>query len=376
MRSAICVLLAATAPALAQPPAPNTLTPDQAREGWILLFDGETDLGWKTKGDIAVRDGAIVCAGDPKGPLTGLTWRGYPPPAHVLKAEVRGLPHYQQGRKGEGTGFRMYSFRIGEFGDVWTEFSPTDPKQRIQKILAEDNDGLAPKIASIGFGPGEESAAFRSIKLLPKNMTSLFNGKDLAGWKIFDGKKSKFDVKDGLLSIENGPGDLQTEAKYKNFLLQLECRTNGKHLNSGVFFRCRAGEYQNGYEAQINNNFLPSPKDYVVEEYDLKTHKLLGKKTVKSNATDFGTGSIYRRIPATKDIAKDGEWFTMTVLAHGNHFATWVNGIQTIDWYDNRPPNDNARNGYRSEAGHISLQGHDPTTNLSFRNIRIAELPD
>jgi hypothetical protein len=65
----------------------------------------------------------------------------------------------------------------------------------------------------------------------------------------------------------------------------------------------------------------------------------------------------------------------MTVVAHGNHFATWVNGIQVTDWTDNRPPSDNARTGYRAAAGHISLQGHDPTTDLSFRNFRIAELP-
>ena len=70
-------------------------------------------------------------------------------------------------------------------------------------------------------------------------------------------------------------------------------------------------------------------------------------------------------------VAKDNEWFTLTVLASGNHFGTWVDGIQTVDWYDNRPPSDNARTGFRREEGHISLQGHDPTTDLSFRNIRV-----
>jgi hypothetical protein len=42
---------------------------------------------------------------------------------------------------------------------------------------------------------------------------------------------------------------------------------------------------------------------------------------------------------------------------------------------DNRPARENAREGYRAEAGAISIQGHDPTTDLSFRKIRIAELP-
>jgi hypothetical protein len=64
----------------------------------------------------------------------------------------------------------------------------------------------------------------------------------------------------------------------------------------------------------------------------------------------------------------------MTIVAHGNHIATWVNGVQVTDWYDHRPKSDNARTGCRLEGGHISIQGHDPTTNLSFRNLRIAEL--
>ncbi|NQT88301.1 hypothetical protein HQ560_16150 [bacterium] len=33
------------------------------------------------------------------------------------------------------------------------------------------------------------------------------------------------------------------------------------------------------------------------------------------------------------------------------------------------------RRGSRLEAGVITLQGHDPTTDLSFRNLRIAEYP-
>lgn len=323
MRRAILAVLLFANPGFAQ--APHKLTPAEARDGWILLFDGETTLGWDVEGDVKILNGRIVS--ESKGKMT---WRG-----QVQRAET-----------------------------VANGVSPAiDVAKRSGQIVLTASS--------------VNSANVAQVKLHPTGAQPLFNGKDLSGWKIFDGKKSKFDVKDGLLSIENGPGDLQTEKSYKNFLLQLECRTNGKHLNSGVFFRCRAGEYQMGYEAQINNNFTAAPpKDYVVEEYDPKTNKLLEKRKVKSTAVDFGTGSIYRRIPTTKDIAKDGEWFTLTVLAHGNHFATWVNGIQTIDWYDNRPPNDNARNGYRAAGGHISLQGHDPTTNLSFRNIRIAELPD
>jgi hypothetical protein len=223
------------------------------------------------------------------------------------------------------------------------------------------------------------SMIVRNVKLHPIELKSLFNGKDLAGWKKFEGNekqaKSQFSVTpEGWLQIKNGPGDLQTEGQYADFILQLECRTNGPLLNSGVFFRCRPGEYQQGYEAQIHNGWDDKPKEYVVEEYDPKTNELKEKKKVPSAAKDYGTGAIYRRIPARKAVARDNEWFTMTVAAQGRHISTWVNGVQVVDWTDNRPLKDNARNGCRLEKGNISLQGHDPTTDLSFRNFRLAEL--
>ncbi len=216
----------------------------------------------------------------------------------------------------------------------------------------------------------------KNVKLRFNGYHPLFNGKDLSGWHEFPGKKSRFSVTpDGTIHIKNGPGDLQTNDKYGDFVLQIECKSNGSHLNSGVFFRCRADEYQNGYEAQIRNEFTKEPtQTYTLEDYDSVTHKLLGKRKEKFTAVDYGTGAIYRRQPARKEVAKDGEWFTMTVLARGNHFMTWVNGIQLTDWTDNRPLSDNARTGCRLEAGHISLQGHDPTTDLNFRNIRISTI--
>ena len=36
----------------------------------------------------------------------------------------------------------------------------------------------------------------------------------------------------------------------------------------------------------------------------------------------------------------------------------------------------NAKEGFVGEAGTIHLQGHDPTTDLSFKNINIQEYPN
>jgi hypothetical protein len=52
-----------------------------------------------------------------------------------------------------------------------------------------------------------------------------------------------------------------------------------------------------------------------------------------------------------------------------------VNGDQVTDWTDERAPDENPRSGQRLAPGTISLQAHDPTTNIRFRNLRIVELP-
>jgi hypothetical protein len=206
---------------------------------------------------------------------------------------------------------------------------------------------------------GTTPVTVSDIKLWPHPLeTKLFEGKNLDGWKIntADPKRmsSKWEVtKGGELSLKNGPGDLVTEKEFDNFVLQLECKTLGKALNSGVFFRCIPGQYQNGYEAQIHNGYRADDR---------------------TKPIDFGTGAIYRRVPARKVVSNDNEWFTMTVVADGKHIATWVNGYPTVDWTDERKENENPRQGFRAAKGPISLQGHDPTTDILFRNIRIAEI--
>jgi hypothetical protein len=389
MRTALLsavVILAATFPAAAQDSAkPNTLTLKEIADGWILLFDGETTFGWSARGaspdgTVKATDGALELGALGDGHIRTAT--------AFDQAELR-FEYRCDGPEGElAMQTPARNARIGHplpAAAAWTACSmkiERDHKVNVNRV-AFQVPGIR-SYAALFYEPGnilfaqgpKTSLKLRNTKLRPLGMTSMFNGKDLTGWHVFPGKKSEFTVADGTIVCKNGPGDLQTEGKYANFILQLECKSNGKHLNSGVFFRCKANEYQNGYEAQIHNNFTAEPpKDYTVEEYDPESHKLLEKKKVKSAAVDFGTGAIYRRIPARTDVAKDGEWFTMTIVAQGNHIATWVNGIQQVDWYDNRPASDNPRTGCRLEAGHISFQGHDPTTNLSFRNIHIAELP-
>src|SRR5262249_51067269 len=42
---------------------PNTLTPREITDGWVLLLDGDTTFGWKVEGEVGVKDGKLVLGG-------------------------------------------------------------------------------------------------------------------------------------------------------------------------------------------------------------------------------------------------------------------------------------------------------------------------
>jgi hypothetical protein len=335
---ALIAMFAAMASRADEKPNPAALTAKEIGDGWISLFDGESTFGWKAGGDVFINEKkSLVLQPGNRAKVATTTTLG--------NGELRLV--YSR----VGPGFTTVLWPDGAQGlhskvSGRTESETIEikmPKQGPIELMVTEKAGLALKLA-----------AFR-----PSGMTHLFNGKNLDGWKQFTENpkqaKSKFSVTpEGWLNVKDGPGDLQTEKQFADFVFQAECISNGKHLNSGIFFRALPGQYQQGYEAQIHNGF---------------------KDGDRSKPMDYGTGAIYRRQPARKVVPNDHEWFTMTVVAHGNHIATWVNGYQVVDFTDTRPANENARSGSKTTSGAISIQGHDPTTDLSFRNIRIAELP-
>jgi hypothetical protein len=290
--------------ALAADPPKNPAAPPPKA---VKLFDGESLFGWEAKGDVTVKDGTLHI---PKG--ASVTTKIALPSGNVVATNADGSSN--------------------QFG-----------------TLAGKPFTLPP--------PKESPAAYKSVTFTPEGMTPLFNGKDLTGWAMLKDEKrmlSKAEVtKAGELHLTNGPGDLQTTGKYADFVLQVECKTNGDGLNSGVFFRCIEGQYQNGYEMQISNAAADGDP---------------------TKPKDAGSGAIYRRVPARKLVAKDKEWMTLTLVAKGATFSTWVNGEPVVVWTDERAKDENPRKGLRLEAGHLSLQGHDPTTDLLFRSIQIAEI--
>lgn len=182
--------------------------------------------------------------------------------------------------------------------------------------------------------------------------TTLFNGKDLTGWKT---KGNWFAQDGGVLAIEPREGEtgwkrydayLWAEKQYGDFILDLEYKHPPKG-NSGVFLRVGdlADPVNTGLEVQI-----------------LDSH---GKE---EPLTHHDLGGVIKTIGPSKNMAKPaGEWNRMTITCKGSNLKVKLNGEQIVDV-------DLAKTDSKDKplAGYVGLQDHGLP--LEFRNIRIKEL--
>ncbi len=370
--------------------AENVLTPEQVSDGWISLFDGETLFGWQATSDANwhVEDGTIkVESGDegwlmttsefadyelhvefkaPADTNSGIFLRTPLAPTDPTKDcyEFNIAPNENPFPTGSLVGrLKWDSARQTEYPELKTGWSPVDlvvEGDRIvnkafarQAITYTDPNPLSR--GHIGLQFREGPIAFRNVRLKPLGLKPIFNGRDLTGWNNDRVEESEFTVSgQKTLQVKNGPGQLESKDAYGDFILQLQCKVNGDGLNSGIFFRCIPGDKMMGYESQIHNGMVDGDP---------------------TKPVDCGTGGIFRRQNARRIVARDHEWFAKTIVANGPHMAVWVNGYQVSDWTDDRPANENPRRGLRLEPGTLMIQGHDPTTDLEFRDLKIAELP-
>jgi hypothetical protein len=362
---------------------PVGLSDEELAEGWISLFDGQSLYGWRAacEADWQVKDGAIVVTAGEVGLLRTTTQFC----DYVLRLEYRCGPRTNSGvflrtsPRPQDPGKDCYELNIAPPDNPFPTGSLVK-RQRADQVPWRDGwqtlevtaDGGQFTVACdgqpvltytdprplgrgfIGLQHNEGEIAFRNIRLKPLGMQSIFNGQNLDGWKAYPKMDSRFRVTEqGELHVENGPGQLETVGSYGDFVLQLESRTNGENLNSGIFFRCIPGDKMMGYECQIHHGYVDGDR---------------------SRPADCGTGGIFRRQDARRVVSDDFQWCHITLIAEGPHMATWVDGYQVCDWTDGRKPDQNPRRGLRLQPGTIMIQGHDPTTDLSFRNLRIVEM--
>ena len=392
------------------PPGPlvpyfNPLTESEITSGWISLFDGHSLFGWESNAaevNWKVEDGTITADAGPKGLLltytpfadyqfrceyrmaaggnSGVFLRTLREPKDVLKDcyEVNIVDEHPEGfLTGSIVGLQKTAEPIKGSGD-WHTFLLTANGTKItialdgkQVCTYDDTRPEARRSGLIGLQKNEGKIGFKNIALQPLNQKPLFNGTDLTGWRTVPGSKGEFTVEDGTIHVQGGEGFLESESQHQDFVLQAQARTNTKEVNTGIFFRAEAGTEKaksNGYEMQVDNSLKKKDPDapFFSGRFEIRGANVPG---------NAGTGAIFRRVNARCLMALDMEWATVTLIASGPRFSTYVNGYAVVHWEDTRKPDPNPRKGQRAGTGHISLQGHDPGTDASFRAITVSDLP-
>jgi 3-keto-disaccharide hydrolase len=175
---------------------------------------------------------------------------------------------------------------------------------------------------------------------------SLFNGKDLTGWKIYG--TEKWYVEKGKLICESGPdeeyGYLATDKFYKNFDLTVEFlqESNG---NSGIFFRSTIeGTKIAGWQCEVAP--LGHDSGGIYESY--------------------GRGWLKQIDDDKENVLKPGKWNKMRIRVEGDKVQTWLNGVPRVDFSDEK---------IGEADGSIALQIHSGGgIKVKWRKFKIQEL--
>jgi hypothetical protein len=181
-----------------------------------------------------------------------------------------------------------------------------------------------------------------------KEAVSLFNGKDLAGWK-----NANYVVEDGVLVCKGG--NLVTEKQYTNYIFEFDfLLPPGGNNGLGIHYPGSGDAAYSGMELQILDN--SHPRYAKLKDYQFH-------------------GSLYTLQAAKRGHLKPvGEWNHEKVTVDGPLVKVELNGVVILDAnLDELNKQKPKHKGAKRRSGHICFCGHGAP--VKFKNITIKELP-
>ena len=190
---------------------------------------------------------------------------------------------------------------------------------------------------------------------LSAEWVSLFNGRDLTGWRQLGGT-APYAVVDGAIVGTPIPGTpnsfLVTEQEYGNFVFECEVRVEGA-INSGLQFRSLS---------------TPDYREGRVHGYQFEIDDLTARGWTGGIYDEARRGWLYplELNPPAKTAYRPGHWNHLRIECVGPSLRTWVNGIPAAHLID-----------AETARGFIGLQVHsignrDPAgLRIHWRHLRI-----
>ena len=208
----------------------------------------------------------------------------------------------------------------------------------------------------------EQVAKYIETKSLPKEegFVSLFNGKDLTGWKRHEGLPGhglagKWMVEDGaIVGVQEPPGKggfLSTLGKYQDFELRLETKIDWP-FDSGVFLRVGT----DGKSHQVTLDYRPGGQ-------------------IGGIYLPWTQGFVHHCPEGVKHFRKD-QWNHIKIICQGEpaQIRVWVNGVLITNFQHTAETTSGV-----GQEGTICLQIHPGAegyekSRAMFRNIFIREI--
>lgn len=221
----------------------------------------------------------------------------------------------------------------------------------------------------------------------PDGFVSLFNGKDLSGWKIPEGDNGHWKVLDGVIDYDaesesKNDKSLWSEKTYRDFVLHVDWRIKETPWkNPHVPIILPSGLHKLDENGKQITMIIPDSDSGILL-------RGVGKCQANIWCWPIGSGEVYgyrmdknmppevRRgvTPTTNADHNIGEWNTFRITMIGDRMSVELNGIQVIE---------NALLPDIPLEGPFGLQHHgskkdgewvSPPSLVQFRNIYIKEL--
>jgi len=199
---------------------------------------------------------------------------------------------------------------------------------------------------------------------------SLFNGKDLTGWK---GDPELWSVEDGCIT---GKTKGKAHLPYNKFLIwdgvagdfefRCEFRLEGAN-NSGVQYRSKHDKTRGdwvvvGYQADIHVN-----PHFLSMLYDEKGRGIIAQRGQQVVITPTGMKEV-AELAGDADPVDLTKWHQLTIVAQGNRLVHMLDGVLTVDVTDNQESE-------REMEGVIAFQVHrGEAMKAQFRNVRLKKM--
>jgi type 1 glutamine amidotransferase len=223
----------------------------------------------------------------------------------------------------------------------------------------------------------------------PEGFVSLFNGKDLLGWKVPAGDNGHWKVLDGVIDYDaqseaSGDKSLWSDREYGDFILQVDWRLKeAPFLNKNVPYILPDGTHARDVHGKELRLTLPDADSGVYLRGDgrfqvniwcwpIGSGELYSIRTDPANAADLRAAAT----PRTQADRPVGEWNHFEITARGKTVKVVLNAKTVI--HGATIPDLPARGRFAFQHhGGKNKQGawSGPPSLVQFKNIYIKELP-